>query len=90
MKSSDVLDENGEYCEYIRTESGEIEGTSVILTLTCTDWELLQEHYNLIDCQILDYCVFKSAIGIFDAYIDKYSKIKKRVKELNDKSQSCF
>lgn len=80
LKSSDVLDENGEYCEYIRTESGEIEDTSVILTLTCTDWELLQEHYNLIDLQILDYCVFKSAIGIFDPYIDKYSKIKKESK----------
>lgn len=80
LKSSDVLDDNGEYCEYIRTESGEIEDTSVILTLTCTDWELLQEHYNLIDCQILDYCVFKSAIGIFDTYIDKYSKIKKESK----------
>ena len=80
LKSSDVLDENGEYCEYIRTESGEIEDTSVVLTLTCTDWELLQEHYNLIDCRILDYCVFKSKIGIFDTYIDKYSKIKKESK----------
>lgn len=80
LKSSDVLDENGEYCEYIRTENGEIEDTSVVLTLTCTDWELLQEHYNLIDCHILDYCVFKSEIGIFDTYIDKYSKIKKESK----------
>lgn len=80
LKSSDVLDDNGDYCEYIKTESGELEDTSVILTLTCTDWELLQEHYNLIDCQILDYCVFKSAIGIFDTYIDKYAKIKKESK----------
>lgn len=80
LKSSDVLDENGRYCEYIRTESGEIEDTSVVLTLTCTEWELLQEHYNLIDCQILDYCVFRAEIGIFDKYIDKYSKIKKESK----------
>lgn len=48
----------------------------VTLTLTMTDYELIKEHYDLIDCKIIAGCWFYSAIGIFDAYIEKYKKIK--------------
>ena len=48
----------------------------VTLTLTMTDYELIKEHYDLIDCKIISGCWFYSSIGIFDEYIEKYKKIK--------------
>lgn len=48
----------------------------VELTLTMTDYKLLKEHYELVDFEILDGCYFRSAIGIFDNYIEHYKKIK--------------
>ena len=46
------------------------------LYLTMTDWELLQKHYNLEDCEIIDGCYFDTEIGLFDDYINKYAEIK--------------
>lgn len=46
------------------------------MTLTMTDYELIKQHYELVDFEILDGCYFNSAIGIFDRYIEKYKKIK--------------
>lgn len=48
----------------------------VTLTLTMTDYELIKEHYDLIDCKIISGCWFYSSIGIFDEYIEKYKQIK--------------
>lgn len=66
-KLGTFLDENGN--EY----QGRLRPT---LTLTQTDWQIMQEHYNLYDVEILDGCYFKSEIGIFDKYIDKWKKVK--------------
>ena len=41
-----------------------------------SDFQLLVEHYELVDFEILDGCWFSSVIGIFDEYIDKYKKLK--------------
>ena len=46
--------------------------TRVELTLTQTDYELLKEHYELVDFEILDVCFFYTACGLFDEYINKY------------------
>lgn len=48
----------------------------VILTLTMTDFELINEHYDLINLEILDGCFFETRIGLFDRYINKYKAIK--------------
>lgn len=48
----------------------------VTLTLTMTDYELIKEHYDLVDCKIISGCWFYSSIGIFDEYIEKYKQIK--------------
>lgn len=48
----------------------------VILTLTMTDFELINEHYDLINLEILDGCFFKTRKGLFDRYINKYKQIK--------------
>ena len=47
-----------------------------ILTLTCTDYELLKEHYDITNLEILDGCYFDSDIGIFDKYIEKWANLK--------------
>lgn len=50
------------------------------LVLTMTDWELMQEHYDLYDTEIVDGCYFDAVVGIFDSYIDKYAEIKMKSK----------
>lgn len=77
LETSDVYNRNtGEYSPYYKDMNGEIKDTRVILTLTCTDYELFLEHYNVIDFEILDGCYFASMKGIFDDYIEKYKKLK--------------
>lgn len=67
---------NGEYYTHMKMPDGSIKDSSVILTLTCTDFELIKKHYELYDVEILDGCWFYTEIGIFDKYINKYKKIK--------------
>lgn len=78
LETSDVWNaEKGEYVTHWTDNSGKIHSTEVELTLTMTDFELIKEHYNLVNFQIIDGCYFYSQIGIFDEYIDKYAEIKK-------------
>ena len=77
LETSDVYDKRtGEYYTHYTDKDGNIHDTRVELVLTMTDYELLKEHYELVDFEILDGCWFHSEIGIFDEYIDKYKKIK--------------
>lgn len=77
LASSDYFDSktNKYYTHYYNREK-QLCDTRVEMTLTMTDYELIKEHYDLVDFEILDGCYFKSAIGIFDSYIEKYKKIK--------------
>lgn len=79
LKTSDVYNKftNTYQSQYIDLD-GEKTEALVTLTLTMTDYELLQTHYKLIDFSILDGCWFYSVTGIFDKYIDKYREIKER------------
>ncbi|MBO7697007.1 MAG: hypothetical protein J6T10_30625 [Methanobrevibacter sp.] len=77
LETSDVYNlKDGKYYQYYRDTQGNLQKATVILTLTMTDFELIKEHYDLIDFEILDGCYFSSMCGIFDRYIDKYKKIK--------------
>lgn len=77
LETSDYKDpSDGKYYRYYRTVDGELHDTDVTMTLTCTDWELIQKHYDLFDCEILDGCYFCAMLGMFDEYIDYYKKIK--------------
>lgn len=77
LASSDYFDSktNKYYTHYYNREK-QLCDTRVEMTLTMTDYELIKEHYDLVDFEILDGCYFNSAIGIFDRYIEKYKKIK--------------
>ena len=79
LKTSDIYYDGKYYSEFI-DHDGEVKKSVVELTLTMTDYELIKEHYDLVDCEILGGCWFNAEIGIFDSYIDKYKKIKQESK----------
>lgn len=84
LETSDLFEErededgNKELIRCTRYEDfdGTIKPAAVEMTLTCTDLNLIREHYELSDFEILDGCYFDTAIGIFDEYIDKYRNMK--------------
>lgn len=81
LETSDVYNhENDDYFPYYIDKDGNIQQAKVELTLTMTDYQLIKEHYELVDFEILDGCYFYSMVGIFDGYINKYAKIKKESK----------
>ena len=75
LETSDVYNDKY-YHRQITNEDGEIIDTRVTLTMTMTDWILFNEHYDLVDCEILSGCWFFAEKGIFDDYINKYREIK--------------
>ena len=77
LETSDILSSVDEkYHTCYRDFDGSIKPATITMTLTMTDYQLLQEQYDLYDFEILDGCYFNAAIGIFDTYIEKYKKIK--------------
>ena len=77
LETSDVYNKNdGKYYSQFIDAQGNLQDTIQELTLTCTDYKLLKEHYILKDDEILDGCWFYADSGIFDQYIDKYKFIK--------------
>ena len=77
LETSDIYDsKTDKYYPVYKDLNGDIVLARTTLTLTMTDFILLQEHYNLTDFEILDGCYFDAQIGIFDEYIEKYKKIK--------------
>lgn len=81
LEDSDVYNhENGQKYPYYIDKNGNIQQAKVELTLTMTDYQLIKDHYELVDFEIIDGCYFYSMVGIFDEYINKYAKIKKESK----------
>ena len=80
LETSDYIDEHGVAHRYVKDAEGNTIPTTVTMTMTCTDYELFREHYDVEDFEILDGCWFFTLIGLFDEYIDKYAKIKKTSK----------
>ena len=77
LTTSDFKDrKTGKYFQTFTDRNGVVHDSIVELTLTCTDWQLMQEHYDLVDLEILDGCWFFARKGMFDEYIDIYKKIK--------------
>lgn len=79
LQSSDVYDyKTDKYYSYYTDVNGRTVDTRVELTLTMTDYQLLKDHYYLVDFEIIDGCYFNSKIGIFDDYISKYKLLKQQ------------
>lgn len=69
--------------DYVDPKTGETkrtldDGYEMIpeLTMTETDFYLLQDHYKLEDTVILGGCWFEARAGLFDDYINKYMALK--------------
>lgn len=81
LESSDYYDKKTKrYYKYYINETGIVQPAIADLYLTMTDFALMQEHYNLVDCQIIDGCYFNSELNLFDDYINKYKCIKMQSK----------
>lgn len=76
LTTSDVWDEENQVYRKGYILHGIRHEYRPILTFTCTDWELVKEHYYLYDTEILDGCYFATGIGLFDDYLNKYKHIK--------------
>lgn len=77
LETSDVYNkETGLYSPFYIGFDGKIKETRVELVLTMTDFQLLKEHYELVDFEILDGCWFYAEIGLFDSYMEKYKTMK--------------
>ena len=77
LTSSDFLDpKDGNYYTHYTDIDGNKHSTAITLTLTMTDWQLLKDHYNLVDTEILDGCYFNAKAGLFDEYIEHYKQQK--------------
>ena len=81
LTTSDVLNpEDGNYYSRYIDLDGEVKEAIVEMTMTQTDYQLMIEHYDLKDTEILDGAMFKAEIGLFDDYMAKYKKIKQESK----------
>lgn len=58
--------------EYVTSSNDE----EIIFTLTNVDLELFLEHYDVYNIEWMGGYKFKSTIGLFKDYIDKWSKVK--------------
>lgn len=77
LTTSDYRDrKTGEYHTHYIDKEGVKRSTNVVLTMTCTDYKLFMEHYNVEEFEILDGCYFMAQKGLFDNYIDKWAEIK--------------
>ena len=76
LETSNIVSPSGKETRFYTDIEGNVHDTSVELTLTMTDWELMQEHYDLFDCTILDGCYFRATTGLFDEYMEKYKQQK--------------
>ena len=77
LETSDIYcHRDGCYYDKYYDLDGTLKDAFITMTLTCTDFKLLIDHYDLIDLEVLDGCYFDSMVGIFDEYIEKYKTIK--------------
>lgn len=77
LETTDVYNkETGLYSPFYIDFNGNIKDTRVEMVLTMTDYQLLKEHYELVDFEVLDGCWFYSEIGLFDEYMEKYKTMK--------------
>lgn len=77
LETSDVYNKkDGKYYPYYYDSGNNKHDARVEMVLTCTDYYLILEHYDLYDYEIIDGCWFYAKKGIYDEYINKYREIK--------------
>ncbi len=81
LTTSDIYDKKKQkyYKEYIDI-NGNRQKTQVTLYLTCTDWKLINDQYDLFNTEIIGGCVFYAECGLFDKYINEWRSVKENSK----------
>ena len=69
-----------DWLETTNIYQGEVKPPKPTLTLTMTDYQLLLEHYDVSELEIIDGVYFRSAKKIFHGFIDKFYKMKSRAR----------
>lgn len=69
LTTSDIL-YRGKYYKEVYDKNGSVIEAKPTLCMTCIDWELFNEHYDIEELEMLSGCWFYSALGLFDDYID--------------------
>jgi len=65
-------------------------GEDVVLTLTNVDLELFFKHYNVYNIEYIAGWKFKSTVGLFADYIDKWHTRKIEAKQTGNKAQATI
>ena len=76
LTTSDIYDYSSGTHKRYYMRKGELHDTQITMTMTCVDYKLFLQHYDVYDLQVLDGCWFRTEIGLFDEYMYKYKKIK--------------
>ena len=71
----------GKYNRYYLDWNGEKQIAKVTMVLSITDYNLIREHYNLINLNVIGGCYFATEIGLFDDYINEWRKVKEHSKD---------
>lgn len=80
----------GKYFRDIYGKGGELIECKPVMTMTCVDFKLFQEHYNIEELEILDGCWFYARIGLFDEYIDFWMSRKMNAKTKAERTEAKF
>ena len=76
LETSDIYDaRTNKYYKFYKWND-EVKPTTMTMVLTMIDYQLIKEHYDLVDCEILDGCYFFARSGLFDDYMEKYKQQK--------------
>ncbi len=89
LKTSKIRQKDGSYSHFIY-ENGEKIHYSPILYMTNVDLELFFKHYHVYNLKYLSGCWFRTEIGLFDQYIDKYFAIKQKEKGAKRQESKLF
>ena len=76
LMTSDVWDYERKHYTDRYTLNGKEYKAIPEMTMTKTDFILFKEHYQIKDLEILDAVLFQTDIGLFDRYINHWSKVK--------------
>lgn len=79
IQPSNIFLYGADWLETTEVHEGEI-SDKIELTLTMTDYELLMEHYNVEDLEIIDGVYFRSTTKLFTNFVDRFYNMKKRSK----------
>lgn len=81
LETSEIFNrKTGEYTNAYINQNGEYEIAKVDMVLTCTDYKLICEHYDLFNTEIIGGAYFASVTGLFDDYINKWREVKENSK----------